>query len=522
IMGINANQFRQIVMLPQGEFSRLLKAKEEERVELLKSIFRMDLYNKLRDKTAEKLKEIRKKHDDLLVKMNTEKEHFKAADASELKEALDADDKTLAYLLSVAQRAVQSDEEEMAKAILEQEKQQQELEQLGITLAAGEQINARFVRLDETLEALQRLEEQSDEMKAQKDYLKKGRLAEKLRPMEQNLKASRQREAEAEQGKNKAQAVLEELKAKGEVLDKAYQKVMDKSYDETLEALKVKLGKMETLLEYLSDFKEKQTKSHTLLEERKNLEEKVALTQKNKEEAAGLEERARALERQTYTYEHQSQNFAYEENTRKQHIQKLETIKQQLLDIDAREQAIAALRAEWKTAQAACRKSELEYREMLKQQKSAAAQNLAASLKEGEACPVCGSVHHPAPHKGTTEALSEEQITAAENRYRTLSITCENLKSKGSIHKEELDQRKKELGAFSHDVEDFFGEAPEIKTTIEALDTLEAEQKALYERWSLLKNGLDAVKQEEKTLIKKQEVLKEQLKTALKEEEALK
>ena len=56
ILGINANQFRQIVMLPQGEFSRLLKAREEERVELLKSIFRMDLYNTLKDKVASGLR----------------------------------------------------------------------------------------------------------------------------------------------------------------------------------------------------------------------------------------------------------------------------------------------------------------------------------------------------------------------------------------------------------------------------------------------------------------------------------
>ena len=64
ILGINANQFRQIVMLPQGEFSRLLKAREEERVELLKSIFRMDLYNTLKDKVTSGLREIRGRHND--------------------------------------------------------------------------------------------------------------------------------------------------------------------------------------------------------------------------------------------------------------------------------------------------------------------------------------------------------------------------------------------------------------------------------------------------------------------------
>ena len=44
ILGLTASQFRQIVMLPQGRFSRLLKANEKERVDLLKTLFPMTFY----------------------------------------------------------------------------------------------------------------------------------------------------------------------------------------------------------------------------------------------------------------------------------------------------------------------------------------------------------------------------------------------------------------------------------------------------------------------------------------------
>lgn len=101
ILGINANQFRQIVMLPQGEFSRLLKAREEERVELLKSIFRMDLYNTLKDKVASGLREIRGRHNDLSVEMETERQHIKCSGGSALADTLTQNDKTMDYVLDL-------------------------------------------------------------------------------------------------------------------------------------------------------------------------------------------------------------------------------------------------------------------------------------------------------------------------------------------------------------------------------------------------------------------------------------
>ena len=44
ILGLSAEQFRQIVMLPQGQFSQLLKAKDSDRVALLKTLFSMAGY----------------------------------------------------------------------------------------------------------------------------------------------------------------------------------------------------------------------------------------------------------------------------------------------------------------------------------------------------------------------------------------------------------------------------------------------------------------------------------------------
>ena len=47
LIGLNANQFQQVVLLPQGEFEAVLKAKTADRVELLRQLFPVDIYRNL-------------------------------------------------------------------------------------------------------------------------------------------------------------------------------------------------------------------------------------------------------------------------------------------------------------------------------------------------------------------------------------------------------------------------------------------------------------------------------------------
>ena len=47
IIGFNANQFKQIVILPQGKFDELLKASTDEKMPILKEIFNAYLFEKI-------------------------------------------------------------------------------------------------------------------------------------------------------------------------------------------------------------------------------------------------------------------------------------------------------------------------------------------------------------------------------------------------------------------------------------------------------------------------------------------
>ena len=57
ILGINAKQFKQIAMLAQGEFLKILFAESKDRTEIFRKIFDTDIYNLIAKKLKEKLKE---------------------------------------------------------------------------------------------------------------------------------------------------------------------------------------------------------------------------------------------------------------------------------------------------------------------------------------------------------------------------------------------------------------------------------------------------------------------------------
>lgn len=56
ILGINAKQFKQISMLAQGEFLKILFAESKERMEIFRKIFDTNIYNSIARKLKEKLK----------------------------------------------------------------------------------------------------------------------------------------------------------------------------------------------------------------------------------------------------------------------------------------------------------------------------------------------------------------------------------------------------------------------------------------------------------------------------------
>lgn len=66
LLGFKSEQFRQVVLLPQGDFRKLLTASSDEREAIMQTLFKTDLYRLIEDKLKSKAKELTQLHKELL------------------------------------------------------------------------------------------------------------------------------------------------------------------------------------------------------------------------------------------------------------------------------------------------------------------------------------------------------------------------------------------------------------------------------------------------------------------------
>ncbi|WP_195269692.1 AAA family ATPase [Eubacterium sp. 1001713B170207_170306_E7] len=527
ILGINANQFRQIVMLPQGEFSRLLKAREEERVELLKSIFRMDLYNNLKDKVASGLREIRGRHNDLSVEMDTERQHIKSSADSALAETLAQNDKTMDYVLDLTRKEIQTDTAKIA-ALAAQEKQTvQTLEQLRITLAAGEQINSRFEQLEAQRKRLKELEQERDVIREKEEALALSKKALSVKPYEEAwTRAYRQKErAEAE-----LKGVRERLETCRKALEKSeteYEAVSAPAYSAVIEQLQEKLDIEKRLAESLRAYEEKHTGLQKRSGELAQLEEKGKRQQEDSESLKKLEHESYTLDKEIFELEKAFQRSGHELENLAGRQKRVEEALEIYRVIESREQRIADLRKEWKENQNHIKAQEAACQALAERQRQQTAAGLAAGLEEGQPCPVCGSVHHP-QRAEAQEAVDEAVLSETTERLNTLKIKSGSLKNDGTLQRREIETRQAELLTRLAEIMAVTDNALPAKAEVSSL------QKNLEERFEVLhakcqnaekqlkakqkeKSGLEAVEKKLKVQLESYGALEEQLKEAREE-----
>ena len=63
LLGLDANQFRQVILIPQGQFRQFLLASTDEREKIFQSLFRTSRYRAIQDKLKSQAKDIRQRRD---------------------------------------------------------------------------------------------------------------------------------------------------------------------------------------------------------------------------------------------------------------------------------------------------------------------------------------------------------------------------------------------------------------------------------------------------------------------------
>lgn len=534
LLGIDRNQFSQIVMLAQGDFRRLLLADTKERQEIFRKVFRTQYYQtfqkRIRERAAQagrECEDARKSVSQYVRAINCQEENPYSIDADKAREGnlpimdtMELLEKLVEQdareeerleekrrfleteLAKVNARIGKAEEREKARESLERllqeeaenlelmKERREELDREEEKQGRQEEIKREAALLEQELpeydrrsRLLKEIEELKGQLEADREKnLEDGRRAEELRTRLESLRAeqlnlsgageqrerlSRQKEKADEcwelcgsletlwkQGQEEAVRLesarrdFEEQQEKrlrqeeiGNILARLEQELP--RYDR-LDERKAELGTLKKLLWDCGE-KEKQ-KSREYGELKKEMEE----LKKSRAALAGAGERREGLLRQKA-----------QEEDRLESLKKLEEdardYQNNLAELDRRQ---GIYRGNRERAEAL----ERDYSRLNRAFLDGQAGILAQSLKEGEACPVCGAVHHPKPAEIPAQVPGEEELEQARRNYEKAAgesqrASAEAGKISGKVSEQEARLRRQAESLLGHtDISDSIGE----------------------------------------------------------------
>ncbi|EAD8567920.1 SMC family ATPase [Listeria monocytogenes] len=414
LIQLNVDQFRQILMIPQGEFRELLVSDSKEKEVILQRLAHTVYYEKVENLLWEKQKQA-----EILV-VEARK---KVAELAELSlPGVEVSGKTTSEISVLQAEAIQS--EQMILTELENKlsiirKQTSEAVEK-VTLAKEQLLD--WQNLDKYTEEIATLEIEKDFYQAIEVRLEAAKRASNLRSQDALCIRLKEQLETAEQTEKQVAFEAEEVKVQFSHVKKQKEALAEKEAE--LEINKRTLFQLEEMepkileLEMISIQKRRAElewkEATTLLEEIVNSEQKIIA------ELQSVESRLVEINQAELTYlEVINKRTTVEAIIEKE--QELVSKRMKMVAWDSEKQT-----EEQKLVQLLAEKAEIETtieQEEIKLQKEQAA-TIAAHIHDGEACPVCGSDSHPALAKfGETANLETLEVAKGKLHEKLLAIT---------------------------------------------------------------------------------------------------
>lgn len=390
LTGLSAEQFRQVIILPQGKFEQLLTSGSRDKEEILSTLFGAEKYSRLSDKLWEKSEVLRKK-------LSSETEALKAmlaAEKLESSEQLDEEIKKLA------------DKSESILPKLDEAKK--DLAAIREKLTAAELLSAKFSELEAAEKRLAELASVRDENENIRLTLKKHENASRalternaLAAAEKNLSERTAALVSAEKRLSSADknfSNAEKIKTSVSEREPEYQaKGEELAVLSSLAPLYEKISLKSTELKRISDEADLFGKRRTVAAER--VKKCVSETDRITAER----------DRITENYSRRLPELTSRLNDLKRGAEAEKHLAVYTSALEKIRGKVSAMAAEADRLEKDKNAAESKYDKLYADYIQSAAAELSSRLKEGKPCPVCGSLSHPAPAK-----LSESAVTAAE------------------------------------------------------------------------------------------------------------
>ncbi|MFE7915472.1 AAA family ATPase, partial [Bacillus mobilis] len=404
LIGLSKHQFSQIVMLPQGEFRKLLTSETENKEEILRRIFKTDRYKLMRELLDQK----RKQWKDVLQEKQKERElYFRNVfklpirDGSLLETLVEQEHVNTHQVVEALEQETDVYKAEVEQLQVEQEVQTKQLKDAETRFHAAKSVNEKFIDLQQKNEKYNTLQENRTVIEMKETSFKRAEEAKRLLPFEQWYE-------EAMQNEQKVESLLKQIIVKKEVITNSFELAQEK-----YEAVKNKEPEREDAKKLVQRLEELQPIIASLAEKQLNLQNAEIQVGKLKESMQNLD---RQLEEHTNQKQLMSGELQQLERALEQYVDKVEELTNMREDAKVLKQAYDVWQEKQKFEQekeAAYNKMQLAvntYENMERRWLSEQAGILALHLHDGESCPVCGSTNHPKKATEQSDAIDEKEL----------------------------------------------------------------------------------------------------------------
>ncbi|WP_258298080.1 AAA family ATPase, partial [Paenibacillus peoriae] len=450
-IGLKMDDFTRAVVLPQGKFAEFLSLKGSERRQMLQRLFHLEKYG---DQLAQKLSRRVKDNDSALKALEAEQQGLGDASAealehveSRLKEAIANAEASRRELERVSRESEALNK--TRELVIELSQRSNELEQLaaqepGITLLE------RKLRQATAAEAL--LPALTDWKEAIAEAEKRQKTAEEMEVLAATAQEAALVSAQAdEQARQALSAEEPKLLLRIDQLEQALQLERDTEALRTeRERLAAELVQSEqTLAEHAEGLAKEQELQTRGLKRQQELQQELKQNEVRADERRMLQEAVQRLQQLEIANEQLREaelEYATQEKRLAQADERLKLTDQETQETEARRSALAAqaadgiealltLEAEITADMSSLASEEEQLRHELRAEElGRLAQHLAAELREGEPCAVCGSLHHPAP--AVVAAHSADAAAPDELHHLRLGLQELRLTLRQQLHEQ--------------------------------------------------------------------------------------
>lgn len=453
ILGLNAEQFKQIILLPQNDFSRFLKEDSKTKTQILKKIFGTGIFDHFQKSLEERLRQSNKDMEKRQAQLDG---HFTSQVWSEEELAVlvqtPASEKLTCLEELLAQRQENLEEQ---KSILKDA--HEELAKLQKSLQTAQDVAKIFQELEQAKERYRlEIEEGAQEQAEAKAHLEELQFAQGLQETISSLKQYQKQLLQLEQDLDIAQVALsaqeqafEEVKAQKEAFATQSEDFLQK--EEKLEVWKEAIiyaqslaQEQEKIKQSSANYKQLEATYQQASKEIELLSQSLSDLEANRLSLESLHEAEKLLQSVSYSVDKQLA----------QDLKEIEGLNQELAKTEKRHQTLSL---DSDQAQEILNELEEKLRTTLASRRQLMIAQLQAELEDGQPCMVCGSLDHP----------NVDGTQADEAALKDLMNRVEELQAQKEKQVATLSNRQARLSEVESKRQDLLDQVAKVKLTLE-------------------------------------------------------